>query len=110
LDENQQFDYLQAVEQKPPSLIPNHVEKELVLDDPHAKSVKIAGSFNNWTPTNDYLMDQTEDGKWSKVLSLAPGEYQYKFVIDDKIWVEDEGNYRVKIDPYYGKNSVLVVS
>ena len=110
LDGNRLFGYLQPAEQKAPSLIPNHVKKELVLRAPHAKSVKIAGSFNNWTPTNDYLMDQTEDGKWSKVLSLAPGEYQYKFVIDDKIWVEDESNYRVKIDPYYGKNSVLVVS
>ncbi len=58
----------------------------------------------------DYLMDQTEDGQWSKVLTLAPGEYQYKFVIDDEIWVEDESNYKVEIDQYSDKNSVLVVS
>jgi len=55
-------------------------------------------------------MDQNEDGKWFKVLSLAPGEYQYQFVIDDAIWVEDESNYRVEFDPYNVKNSVIVVS
>lgn len=110
LGENQLLGYQQPVEQKTPSLISNHVKKEFVLNAPHAKSVKIAGSFNNWTPTNDYLMAQNEDGKWYKVLSLAPGEYQYKFVIDDEIWVEDESNYRVDFDPNYGKNSVLVVS
>jgi chromosome partitioning protein len=110
LGENQLLGYQQPVEQKAPSHISNHVNKEFVLNAPHAKSVKIAGSFNNWTPTNDYLMAQNEDGKWYKVLSLAPGEYQYKFVIDDKTWVEDESNYKVEIDPYYGKNSVIEVS
>ena len=110
LGENQLLGYQQPAEQKDPLLISNHVKKEFVLNAPQAKSVKIAGSFNNWAPTNDYLMTQNEDGKWYKVLSLAPGEYQYKFVIDDEIWVEDENNYRVKFDPYYGKNSVLVVS
>jgi chromosome partitioning protein len=110
LGENQLLGYQQPVEQKAPSHISNHVNKEFVLNAPHAKSVKIAGSFNNWTPTNDYLMAQNEDGKWYKVLSLAPGEYQYKFVIDDITWVEDESNYKVEIDPYYGKNSVIEVS
>jgi chromosome partitioning protein len=110
LGESQPFGYQQPVDQKVPSLISNHVKKEFVLHAPHAKSVKIAGSFNNWTPTDDYLMDQNEDGKWYKVLSLAPGEYQYKFVIDDEIWVEDESNYKAEIDQYSGKNSVLVVS
>jgi chromosome partitioning protein len=106
---DQLHEHQQPVKQKAPSLISNLVKKEFVLHAPYAKSVKIAGSFNNWAPTNDYLMDQNEDGKWSKVLSFAPGEYQYKFVIDDETWVEDKNNYNVEIDPYYGKNSVLVV-
>ena len=80
------------------------------MNAPHAKSVKIAGSFNNWAPTNDYLMNKNEDGTWSKVLSFSPGEYQYKFIIDDEYWVADENNYRVEIDSYYGKNSVFVVT
>ena len=110
LGESQLVGYQQPVEQKVPSPISNHVEKEFVLNAPHAKFVKIAGSFNNWTPTNDYLMAQKEDGNWYKVLSLAPGVYQYKFVIDDEIWIEDETNYKVEFDPYYGKNSVLVIN
>ena len=109
LKEGLQFAYAQPAEQLMPSLISNHVEKEFVFHAPHAKSVKIVGSFNNWTPTNDHMMIKNQDGVWFKTLSFAPGEYQYKFVIDDEVWVEDKENYRVEIDPYYGKNSVLVV-
>jgi cyclomaltodextrinase / maltogenic alpha-amylase / neopullulanase len=101
---------MQFADQQSVSVIPQLVEKELVLHAPHASSVKVAGSFNNWAPSNSYLMHKGDDGAWYKTLSLAPGEYQYKFVIDDEVWVKDENNYRVEIDPHYGKNSVLVVS
>ena len=110
LEESRVSEYQQPIARKAPLLIPNHVKKEFVLHAPYAKSVKIAGSFNNWAPTNDYLMNKNEDGTWSKVLSFSPGEYQYKFVIDDEHWVVDENNYRVEIDSHYGKNSVFVVT
>lgn len=110
IGEEKQYAYMQSADQQSASVIPQFVEKELVLHAPHASSVKVAGSFNNWAPSNDYLMYRDDDGVWYKTLSLAPGEYQYKFVIDDEVWVEDEKNSRVKIDPHYGKNSVLVVS
>jgi chromosome partitioning protein len=110
ISEERQCAYMQFADQQSASVIPQLVEKELVLHAPHASSVKVAGSFNNWAPSNDYLMNRGDDGAWYKTLSLAPGEYQYKFVIDDEVWVEDENNYRVEIDPHYGKNSVLVVS
>ena len=48
---------------------------------PEAKTVFLAGSFNEWnreaTP-----MQRQEGGGWSISLKLPTGRYEYKFVVD----------------------------
>ena len=48
-----------------------------------AGEVKLAGEFNNWIPE---VTERQEDGSWSREVSLAPGKYMYKFVVDGE-WV-----------------------
>ena len=84
------------------------VEKQFVFHAPEAKSVSVVGNFNNWVPTENYRMNRSEDGTWSKVIRLEPGEYQYKFVVDG-LWIEDNRNPMVSIDPYGGRNSVVEI-
>jgi len=50
--------------------------------------VFIAGSFNGWDPTAKQLIDKNGEGLFTATLSLAPGSYQYKFVIDGT-WCAD---------------------
>ena len=87
---------------------PAMVEKQFIFYAPEANSVRIAGNFNSWIPSNDYLMNPHEDGSWSKTLTLAPGEYQYRFVVDD-IWVEDQNNPNTVDNRFGGRNSVIEV-
>lgn len=87
---------------------PDKIEKRFVFDAPEAKSVKIVGDFNDWMSYDAYLMERREDGSWSKTLLLEPGEYQYKFVVDDT-WVEDQNNPKVVDNPFGGKNSIIEV-
>ena len=51
---------------------------------PSATKVCLAGSFNDWdaevTP-----MQRNEYGTWSVTLQLAPGRYEYRFVVDG-VW------------------------
>jgi hypothetical protein len=54
-------------------------------------------------------MEPGENGMWSKTVSLTPGEYQYKFIVDD-MWVEDKNNPRLTKDPFGGRNSVIEIS
>ena len=78
--------------------------------DPEAKTVHIAGTFNNWKPSDDYLMEKKKDGVWVKIISLPPGEYQYKFFVNDKKWVEDHKNTKATTNNPFGSiNSILVV-
>lgn len=62
---------------------------ELMVSAPDAQSVSVAGTFNNWqidaTPLN-----RDADGTWRLSLSLPPGRYEYKFVIDGR-WCCEPG-------------------
>ena len=73
-----------------------------------AKTVMIAGDFNNWTPDNADGFNRDDNGIWSKILNLNPGLYQYKLIIDGR-WVTDPNNPIKVQSPFGGSNSVLVV-
>jgi len=50
--------------------------------------VFLAGCFNNWDPTAKEMIDKKGDGVFTATVTLAPGTYQYKFVIDGT-WCAD---------------------
>ncbi|MBX7245105.1 MAG: hypothetical protein K1X53_06380 [Candidatus Sumerlaeaceae bacterium] len=79
---------------------------EFSYSDPDAKSVSLAGSFNNWDPQKT-AMNRGGEGKFTVELDLAPGTYGYKFVINGDKWVPDPANPESEDDNYGGRNSVL---
>ena len=52
------------------------------------KSVYLAGCFNKWSPTGKQMLDKKGTGVYVATVKLAPGTYQYKFVIDGT-WCAD---------------------
>lgn len=56
---------------------------------PQAKDVFLAGTFNNWN-TRSMPMTRTTTGEWVRTLDLAPGRYEYKFMIDG-LWCCEPG-------------------
>lgn len=44
--------------------------------------VFLAGSFNNWDAAAREMKDKQGNGIFTATVSLVPGTYQYKFVID----------------------------
>lgn len=90
------------------SLQPDNGKMTFVFRAPEANCVKVVGSFNNWSQSEDSLMERHEDGIWSKEVHLAPGVYHYKFLVDD-IWAEDQNNLKIAEDSFGGRNSVIEV-
>jgi len=73
---------------------------------PGAGSVALAGSFNEWSVDRN-PMTKGDDGTWSIVMALRPGQdYQYKFVVDGS-WLSDETNPASAGDGFGGVNSVV---
>lgn len=56
------------------------------------ESVHVAGSFNDWQETQYPLEGPDEEGIYTTSLELEPGQYEYKYVLDGKIWKGDPGN------------------
>lgn len=54
-----------------------------------AKTVSVAGTFNDWRIDANPLTRDTE-GTWRTSLALAPGRYEYKFIIDGQ-WCCEPG-------------------
>jgi 1,4-alpha-glucan branching enzyme len=83
------------------------VDVTLELDAPYANQVFVAGQFNDWAAEADE-MTKGDDGIWRITLNLAPGQYEYKFVVDGT-WTEDPDNPDTVADPFGGNNSLLTV-
>lgn len=50
--------------------------------------VYLAGSFNNWDPTDKEMTDKKGEGLFTATVNLPAGAHQYKFVIDGT-WCAD---------------------
>ena len=72
------------------------------------KAVYLAGSFNEWSTTAKKMAYKAKSGIYSATVQLAPGEYQYKFVIDGTWCADPENENSVKNDQGTF-NSVVVV-
>ena len=71
--------------------------------------VALVGSFNNWDKEADYMQRQS-DGSYQFIISLNPGVYHYKFVLNGVEWIPDPANPIREEDTQGGENSVLRVS
>ena len=56
---------------------------------PNAKTVFVAGTFNDWNPEVIPLYREP-DGHWRTTLPLTPGHHEYKFIVDGQ-WCCEPG-------------------
>jgi len=72
-------------------------------------SVFLAGTFNHWDPSGKPMLDATGEGRFMATCMLAPGSYEYKFVVDGE-WTVDEGNANFVVNALGSLNSTIEVS
>jgi glycosidase len=76
-------------------------------EHPSTEAISLAGSFNDWTVGRTLATDPDGDGTYEVTLLLAPGTYQYKFVVGSGGWTQDKAGEDSNVDDGYGgKNSV----
>ena len=57
--------------------------------DRPAKTVNLAGTFNEWNNTTHPLTDPDGDGVYTADAIVKRGEHRYKFVVDGNYWTHD---------------------
>jgi len=78
------------------------------LEAPTDATVQIAGDFNNWIPESLFKNNLHGKSVWQKAISLEPGTYAYKYVINGN-WISDPTNKHSIDDQQGGKNSLIKV-
>jgi 1,4-alpha-glucan branching enzyme len=82
-------------------------EARFSLLAPQAKSVFLAGDFNEWN-TSSHLLSQDKKGTWKISLSLNPGQYQYRFIVDGE-WQNDPDCDSFVENPFGESNCLKIV-
>ena len=64
------------------------------FEHPRASTVALVGDFNDWSPTA-HPMQRSGEETWTLGLDLAPGRYEYKFLVDGQEWWNDRNAPKV---------------
>lgn len=76
---------------------------------PEAKSVAIAGDFNNWNSSRT-LMKKLKNGDFTATLELpCKKEYRFRYLIDNQRWENDWTADKYLPNDYGSDDSVVVV-
>ena len=84
----------------------NKQRVEFKLDRDSGSQVYVAGSFNDWKP--EEMKYDEKKGLFTKVKMLAPGQYEYKFVVNGE-WVVDAENEDFVYNDQGSMNSLKVI-
>lgn len=77
------------------------------LSAPQATVVLLAGDFTAWKQS-PLALKKGKDGLWKKTVSLAPGRYQYRFLVDGE-WTDDPACSIREENPFGSDNCVCMV-
>ncbi len=74
---------------------------------PEAQNVFLAGNFNNWD-INSHPLKRGAKGIWKASVSLMPGVYEYRFLVDGE-WQNDPNCTDFVPNSYGSENCVLTL-
>jgi 1,4-alpha-glucan branching enzyme len=77
------------------------------IESPEAESVLISGDFTEWL-AKPLILKKNKNGVWKVHVMLAPGEHQYRFLVDGQ-WKDDPCCSARLTNPYGSENCVRVV-
>lgn len=80
---------------------------EFCLAAPWARSVSVAGTFNQWNPLL-FRLTKDKEGNWRGMFRIKPGQHEYRFYADGK-WVDDPGAKETMPNEFGSKNAVLLI-
>lgn len=76
--------------------------------DPSAQTVLVAGDFTGWNQA-PLPLKKDKSGVWKKTVSLPPGRYEYRLLVDGQ-WRDDPHCADRQPNQFGGQNCVCTVN
>ncbi len=73
------------------------------------KKIALVGEFNRWDASKNPMHFDTLAGQWRVSLPLGPGQWEYKYVVNDSLWLPDPTNPDKVPDGWNGFNSLRII-
>ena len=86
-------------------ILTRKVQFEFPASEP--QEVYLAGDFNNWDSSAN-AMKKDKKGLWKTTLSLKPGRYEYRFLVDGN-WENDPSCAGCVPNEFGSQNCVRIV-
>ncbi len=83
-------------------------EVTFILNGREVEEIYLCGDFNQWIPRSLPMIRRGDNRRWEKRLVLAPGRYEYKFIVDGE-WVHDPQACDSVLNAHGSLNSVVEV-
>ena len=90
-----------------PHPTPKQIEVSFAIERAEANEVYLSGDFNEWSATN-LPMIRRGACRWEKRVTLPPGRYEYKFIVDGQ-WTPDPYASQEVVNAFGSTNSVAEV-
>ena len=97
-----------AISRQPSAVSEGAASVTFVFVAPQARSVALAGDFNDWDAARA-LMRREASGVWTVGVPLTPGRYRYVFVVDGRRFVADPAAPRAVGDDFGTPTSVVTI-
>ena len=79
-----------------------------MLNQPGARSVAVAGTFNGWSASSHALVFDGAHQQWTLVVPLPPGEHLFMYVVDG-VWLSPPNADDWVEDGFGARNGLVVV-
>ena len=74
---------------------------------PGVRSVRVTGDFTKWS-NEGIALEASAGGEWKVELKLAPGQYEYRLLVDGQ-WRDHPEAVKVVQNPFGSQNGILTV-
>ncbi len=82
---------------------------DCIVSFPGARSVQVAGDFNDWNPSTGRLTKLDADGDaWHCRLPAKGGRHRYRYVVDGE-WLNDPHGGEIERNEFGEYNNILIV-
>ncbi len=91
-----------------PQKAPSKKRVTFALSAPQARAVLVTGSFCDWQ-TDSLALKKDKNGLWTRIVLLAPGRHEYRFVVDGQ-WHDDPSCREHVANAFGSENCVVEIS